>query len=77
MKKLPEGRAARYDWSRATRGTIAKRAASEGSNLRALDDDVAKAFPDSESVNAALRAVLAMRAALAPARTRSRRTRAA
>lgn len=76
MKKLPEGRAARYDWSRATRGTIAKRAASEGSNLRALND-VAKAFPDSESVNAALRAVLAMRAALAPARTRSRRTRAA
>jgi len=61
MKKLPEGHVDRYDWSRATRGRLAKRIATEGSNLRALDEDVADAFPDSASVNAALRAVLAIR----------------
>jgi len=64
MKKaLAEGHVDRYDWSRATRGTLAKRIAAEGSNLRALDEDVAKAFADSASVNAALRAVLAIRGA--------------
>jgi hypothetical protein len=61
MKKLPEGHVDRYDWSKATRGRIAKRIAAEGSNLRALDEDVAAAFPDSGSVNAALRGVLAIR----------------
>lgn len=74
MKKLPEGHPDRYDWSRATRGRIAKRIAAEGSNLRALDDDLAAAFPDSASVNRALHALLAMREALAiPTRPRSRR----
>jgi len=77
MKKPPEGSARRYDWAHATRGTIAKRVAAEGSNLRALDDDVADAFPDSASVNAALRAVLAMRAALVPTPAKPRRRRAA
>lgn len=72
MKKLPEGHMDRYDWSRATRGRLAKRIASEGSNLRALDADVAKDFPDSASVNAALRAVIAMRAAMAPRPTKRR-----
>lgn len=74
MKKLPEGHIDRYDWSRATRGTLAKRILAEGSNLRALDDDVAKAFADSASVNAALRAVLAIRGGgrVAGARSRSR-----
>jgi hypothetical protein len=65
MKKLPEGHLDRYDWSRAGRGRFAKRLAEEGSNLRALDDDVAEAFPDSASVSDALRALLAMRRALA------------
>ena len=75
MKKLPEGHMDRYDWSRATRGRLARRIAVEGSNLRALDDDVAKEFLDSASVNAALRAVIAMRAALVspPSKKRSRR----
>jgi hypothetical protein len=77
MKKLPEGNPDRYDWSRATRGTIARRVATEGSNLRALEDDVAKAFPDSASVNAALRAVLALRVVLAPAPAKPKRHRAA
>jgi hypothetical protein len=72
MKKLPEGHVDRYDWSRATRGRIAKRVAADGSNLRALDDDVAEAFPDSQSVNAALRAVMAMRVAVATPRPRKR-----
>jgi hypothetical protein len=66
MKKLPEGHVDRYDWKKATRGRLAKQLAAEGSNLRALDDDVAVAFPDSVSVNAALRAVLAMHQALGP-----------
>jgi hypothetical protein len=72
MKKLPEGHVDRYDWPKATRGRIAKRIAAEGSNLRALDDDLAAAFPDSASVNAALRAVLAIRGTT-PRRSRSRR----
>ena len=74
MKKLPEGHPDRYDWSRATRGRLAKRIAAEGSNLRALDDELATAFPDSAAVNRALRALLAMRDALAvPPPRRSRR----
>jgi hypothetical protein len=77
MKKLPEGHVDRYDWSRATRGRFAKRIAAEGSNLRALDDEVAAAFPDSASVNAALRAVLAMRAALVQPAPPKRTKRAA
>lgn len=75
MKKLPKGQMGRYDWSRATRGTLAKRIAAERSNLRALDDAVAEYFVDSAAVNAALRAVLAIRGA-PPGRgpkTRSRR----
>ena len=77
MKRLPEGHIDRYDWSRATRGRLAKRISKEGSNLRALDDDVVKDFPDSASVNAALRAVIAMRAALSLPATKRRSRRAA
>ncbi len=61
MKKHPEGHPDRYDWARATRGSIAKKLAAERTNLRALDEDVAAVFPDSASVNEALRAVLAIR----------------
>jgi hypothetical protein len=77
MKKLPEGHLDRYDWSRATRGRFAKRITAEGSNLRALEDDVAKEFPDSASVNAALRALLVMREALVRPATGRRGKRAA
>lgn len=72
MKKLPEGHLDRYDWSRVTRGTLAARIAAEGSNLRALDDDLAEAFPDSAAVNAALRAVLAIRGVPPQRKRRSR-----
>ena len=72
MKKLPEGHIDRYDWSKATRGRLAKRLAAEQSNLRALEDDVARAFPDSSSVNLALRAVMAMRETITRRPTRRR-----
>ena len=46
-----------YDFSRAVRG---KHHASykAGTNVVLLEDDVARAFPDSSSVNRALRAIL-------------------
>ena len=77
MRKLPEGHPDRYDWTRSSRGRFAKLLAAERNNLRALDDDLAEAFPDSASVNAALRAALAMRDALAPRSASRRRRRAA
>lgn len=46
-----------YDFSKGIRGKYAKRYA-EGTNLVLLDPDVAKKFPDSESVNKALRQFL-------------------
>lgn len=45
-----------YDFSKGVRGKYAKRF-SQGSNVVVLDPDVADAFPDSESVNKALRAL--------------------
>lgn len=45
-----------YDFSKGVRGKYAKRFA-EGSNIVVLDPDLAKVFPDSRSVNEALRAV--------------------
>ena len=49
---LPE-----YDFSKGERGRYAERFA-EGTNLVLLDPDVAEAFPDSESVNNALRSLI-------------------
>ncbi len=46
---LPE-----YDFSKGVRGKYAARYA-EGTNVVVLDADVAELFPDSESVNEALR----------------------
>lgn len=43
-----------YDFSKGVRGKYAKRYA-EGSNVVILSPDVARIFPDSESVNEALR----------------------
>ncbi len=43
-----------YDFSRGTRGKYARRYAL-GTNLVALAPDVARIFPDSQSVNEALR----------------------
>ena len=45
-----------YDFSTGVRGKYAERY-SEGSNVVVLDPDVADVFPDSDSVNRALRAL--------------------
>ena len=45
-----------YDFSTGVRGKYAARFA-HGSNVVVLDPDVARAFPDSEAVNSALRAL--------------------
>jgi hypothetical protein len=59
---LPE-----YDFSRGVRGKYAARMA-KGSNVVVLDRDVQKLFPDSASVNTALRALAqAVAAAKKPA----------
>jgi len=46
-----------YDFSKGVRGKYAERYA-EGSNIVVLAPDVAEFFPDSESVNSALRALV-------------------
>jgi hypothetical protein len=45
-----------YDFSKGVRGKYAQRYA-KGSNIVVLDPDIADVFPDSESVNRALRAI--------------------
>ena len=49
---LPE-----YDFSGGTRGKYARKF-KEGTNVVALEPDVYEVFPDSESVNEALRALI-------------------
>lgn len=61
MKKTPSKAAEsemreEYDFSRGVRGKYARRYA-QGTNLVALDPDVAKVFPSSEAVNSSLRAL--------------------
>ena len=61
MEKEPRGNSdpdmlEEYDFSTGMAGKYAKRFA-EGSNLVALDPDVSEVFPDSASVNRALRAL--------------------
>ncbi len=48
-----------YDFSQGVRGKYAQRYA-EGSNVVVLSPDVAEAFPDSASVNRALRSLIAI-----------------
>ncbi len=50
---------AEYDFSEGVRGRYAERYA-KGSNVVVLSPDVAEAFPDSQTVNAALRALVAI-----------------
>ncbi len=62
MKKTPKGKRDpdmldEYDFSKGERGKYAKRYA-EGTNVVVLAPDVAAVFPDSESVNEALRALV-------------------
>jgi hypothetical protein len=47
-----------FDFSKAERGRYAKRLKVEGSNLVLLEPDLAKTFPNSAVVNAALRSVV-------------------
>ena len=49
-----------YDFSRGVRGKYADRY-QRGTNIVVLDPELAEAFPDSKSVNDALRSVLAIR----------------
>jgi hypothetical protein len=61
MKKTPENATepemrAEYDFSRGIRGKYARRYA-RGVNLVLLAPDVARLFPDSDSVNSSLRAL--------------------
>jgi hypothetical protein len=48
---------AEYDFRKRVRGKHAKRYA-EGTNLFALEPDVARCFPTAESVNSALRGLM-------------------
>lgn len=47
-----------FDYSKAVRGKYYKRILEEGANVVMLEPDVAKAFVDSDAVNAALRSLL-------------------
>ncbi len=47
-----------FDFAKAERGRYAHRLKVEGSNLVLVEPDLAKSFPDSASVNAALRSVV-------------------
>jgi hypothetical protein len=62
LREMPEVK----DWSRARRNPYVR-----GRRARILDGDLAKAFPDSASVNAALRELLAVRAVVRPKRGRA------
>lgn len=56
-KRTSDGMRAEYDFGTGVRGKYADRVES-GKSLVLLDPDVAKVFPDSESVNRVLRAIL-------------------
>jgi len=64
MKKAPKKQRApdmldEYDFSKGVRGKYAQRYA-EGTNVVVLAPDVAECFPDANSVNAALRALMSV-----------------
>ena len=62
LREMPEV----SDWSKARRNPYVR-----GRRARVLDADLAKAFPDSTSVNAALRELLAVRAVTRPKKGRA------
>ena len=47
-----------FDFSKSERGRYAERLKNESSNLVMVEPDLATTFPDSASVNAALRSIL-------------------
>lgn len=61
-----------FDYTKAVRGKYYRRLIKEGANVAVLDPDVANAFRDSESVNAALRSLLEMSEATRRLTTRSK-----
>jgi hypothetical protein len=61
----PEDSLERYDWSKARRGRYAGKL-KMGTAMRRLDADLAEVFPNSEAVNAALRAIVALGSVLPP-----------
>jgi hypothetical protein len=71
--KLSEGDLRRYDWSKAARGKLADKAARASMLLRILEPDLSRRFPDSRSVNEALRALLTLEEALPRRRPHSKR----
>jgi hypothetical protein len=70
--KTSDGMRAEYDFSAGVRNKYTARF-REGTNVVLLDPDVAKAFPDSEAVNHALRSILDA----LPARATRRKSRTA
>ena len=61
-----------FDYSKAERGKYFRRMLKEGANIVVLEADVATVFPDSASVNEAIRALII---AAGPVRRRVRSTR--
>ena len=61
-----------FDYAKGVRGKYYQRLMKEVSNVILLDPDVAKAFPDSASVNEALRALLDLNRSI---QRRTRRSR--
>ena len=57
--KRNDGMRAEYDFSKGVRGKYAEQY-QRGAKVVLLDAEVARAFPDSKSVNEALRALLAI-----------------
>ncbi len=62
-----------FDYTKAVRGKYYRRLIKEGANVAVLEPDVANAFRDSASVNAALRALLEVSEATRRLTTRSKR----
>ena len=66
-----------FDYAKGVRGKYYKRIMAEGTNVVLLDRDVAKAFPDSTTVNEALRSILRTKRSRRPTPPRAARRRAA
>ncbi len=66
-----------FDYAKAVRGKYYKRILEDGTNVVLLDADVWKAFPNSESVNDALRSILRAKRARRSSSSRSGRKRVA
>jgi hypothetical protein len=62
-----------FDYTKAVRGKYYRRLIKEGANVAVLEPDVANAFRDSASVNAALRSLLEVSEATRRLTTRSKR----